>query len=141
MMLAAAMDAGWLEAGCPHGLASLSVQRILVVVNGCDPVLKWYPRLYGRGGRRPWATSDRRARRGKLEVVDVSCQVGKKHDFDRYEGASSVLQRLAWYTFLCEPVATAAKWSINPLPSPIIARLVSDYNRGVLFPGLRPGLS
>ena len=46
---------------------------------------------------------------GKLEVVDVSCEVGRKHDFDRYQESSSVYQRLAWYTFLCEPPAAAEK--------------------------------
>jgi hypothetical protein len=46
---------------------------------------------------------------GKLDVVDVSCEVGRKHDFDRYEECSTVFQRLAWYTFLCEAPATAGK--------------------------------
>ena len=103
MMVAAAMDANWLEPYCPRGLAPLAAERILVVTNGGDRVLKWYSRLYGRHGPEamgyvgPTGTAG-----GKLEVVDVSCEVGRKHDFDRYQESSPVYQRLAWYTFLCD---------------------------------------
>jgi hypothetical protein len=110
MMLAAAMDANWLEPSCPHGLAPLAAERILVVTNGCDRVLKWYSRLYGPHGPQalgyvgPTGTAG-----GKLDVVDVACEVGRKHDFDRYQESSPVCQRLAWYTFLREAPAVAAK--------------------------------
>lgn len=109
MMVAAAMDADWLEPCSPHGLAPLAVERILVVTNGRDHILKWYSRLYGRHGPEalgyvgPTGTAG-----GKLEVVDVACEVGRKHDFDRYNEASSLYQRLAWYTFLCDTPATVA---------------------------------
>ena len=95
MMVAAAMDADWLEPCCPHGLAPLAVERILVSKNGCDRVLKWYSHLYGRHGPEalgyvgPTGTAG-----GKLEVVDVSCEVGRKHDFDRYQESSAVCH--AW---------------------------------------------
>jgi hypothetical protein len=110
MMVAAAMDADWLEPSCPRGLASSAVERILVVTNGCDRVLKLYSRLYGRRGPEalgsvgPAGTAG-----GKLEVVDVCCEIGRKHDFDRYQESSPVCRRLAWYTFLCDAPATAAK--------------------------------
>ena len=110
MMLAPAMDADWLEACGPRSLAPLAVERILVVTNGCDRVLKWYARLYGRHGPEalghvgPMDTVG-----GKLEVVDVCCEVGRKHDFDLYQESSPVYQRLAWYTFLCDAPATAAR--------------------------------
>ena len=110
MLLAPAMDADWLEKCSPRGLAPLAVERMLVVTNGCDRVLKWYSRLYGRHGPEalghvgPTGTAG-----GKLDVVDVCCEVGRKHDFDLYQESSPVCQRLAWYTFLCEAPATAAK--------------------------------
>ena len=110
MMVAAAMDANWLEPCSPRGLAPLAVERILVVKNGCDRILKWYSRLYGRHGPEalghvgPTSTVG-----GKLDVIDVSCAVGRKHDFDRYQESSPVYQRLAWYTFLSNPPATAEK--------------------------------
>ncbi len=110
MMLAAAMDADWLEPNCPRGLAPSAVERILVVTNGCDRVLKWYSRLYGPHGPQalghvgPTGTAG-----GKLEVVDVCCEIGRKHDFDRYQESSPVCQRLAWYTFLCDAPAAAER--------------------------------
>jgi len=110
ILLAAAMDADWLEACGPHGLAPLAVDRILVVMNGSDRVLKWYSRIYGRHGPEalghvgPAGTAG-----GRLEVVDVSCEVGRKHDFDRYQESSPVVQRLAWYTFLRDAPAVAER--------------------------------
>src|SRR5208283_388423 len=89
MMVAAAMDANWLEPSCPRGLAPLAVERILVVTNNSDHVLKWYSRLYGPHGPEalgyvgPVGTEG-----GKLEVVDVTCEVGRKHDFERYQESS-----------------------------------------------------
>jgi len=108
MMVAAAMDPNWLEPSCPRGLAPLAVERILVTTNSCDRVLKWYSRLYGPHGPEamgylgPAGTAG-----GKLEVVDVSCEVGRNHDFQRYHVSSPVFQRLAWYTFLSDASATA----------------------------------
>jgi len=113
MMVAAAMDANWLEPSSPHGLAPLAVERILVVKNGCDHILKWYSHLYGRHGPEalgyvgPMSTAG-----GKLDVIDVSCEVGRKHDFDCYQESSPIYRRLAWYTFLCDAPATAEKSSL-----------------------------
>ena len=39
-----------LAPGGRHGLALSLVDRMLVTRNGCDRVLRWYPRMYGRGG-------------------------------------------------------------------------------------------
>ena len=129
MMVAAALDANWLEPCCPRGLAPLPVERILVVKNGCDHDLKWYSHLYGPHGPEamgyvgPTGTAG-----GKLDVVDVCCEVGRKHDFDRYHASSPVYQRLAWYTFLCDASATAGKQAKNRIWLPVIARHTSDYN-------------
>jgi pimeloyl-ACP methyl ester carboxylesterase len=110
MLLAAAMDSDWLEPCCPDGLALVAVERTLVSRNGYDKVLKWYSRLYGRNGPEalgyagPASTVG-----GKLEIVDLSCEIGREHDFDRYQESSAVSQRLGWYTFLCDPPTQAAK--------------------------------
>ena len=50
VLIAAAADADWLLPGCRDGLVLPLVDRVLVTANCCDPVLRWYPRLYGRGG-------------------------------------------------------------------------------------------
>ena len=107
-MLGPAMDSDWLEPGSPRGLAPVAVDRILVVTNERDRALKWYSRIYGRGGPEamgyvgPAGTAG-----GKLEVVDVSCELGRKHDFDLYQESSPVCQNLARYTFLRDAPATA----------------------------------
>jgi hypothetical protein len=101
MLVAAALDADWLEPSGPRGLAPLAVERILVVKNARDPVLKLYSRIYGAHGPEALGHSGPTGTAGdKLEVIDDSYEVGRKHDFDRYEESSAVLQRLAWYTFL-----------------------------------------
>lgn len=110
MMIAGAMDYNWLEPGCPNGLAPLAVQRMLITVNGCDRVLKFYSRLYGPHGPEALGyVGSPSTAGGKIEAVDVSCQVGRKHDYDRYLASAAVVQRLAWYTFLCDAPATAGK--------------------------------
>jgi hypothetical protein len=99
LLVAAAMDADWLASGRCDGDALSIVQRAAVTLDCGDRVLRWYSRLHGRGGppalghAGPAGCAD-----AKVEVLDVACAVGKKHDWYRYE--SAVAQRLAWYTFL-----------------------------------------
>ena len=82
---------------------------MLVTVNGCDRVLKWYSRLYGRGGPEAMGYvgpcgSGQPGSCDKIETIDLSCWVGRVHDWDsRFHGAGTV-GRLGWYTFL-EPLA------------------------------------
>jgi len=108
IMLAPAMNADSLERDCPCGRATLAVDNILVAINSRDFVLKLYSRLYGRHGPEilgragPASTLG-----GKLNVVDVSCELGHKHDFDLHQVSSPVCQYMAWYTFLCDAPATA----------------------------------
>jgi esterase/lipase superfamily enzyme len=111
VLLAAAADADWLACDGHHGLACSLADEMLVTRNGCDKVLKWYPRLYGRGGPEamgfvgPCGIDDPQ----KLAVVDVSCTVGKTHDYQCYCSASNVCSRLAHYTFLDDLPAQAAR--------------------------------
>jgi pimeloyl-ACP methyl ester carboxylesterase len=110
MMVAVAMDCNWLEPGCPHGLTPLAVQRMLVTVNGYDHVLKFYSRLYGPHGPEALGyVGSPTTAGGKIEAIDVSCQIGRKHEFDRYFESAAVFQRLAWYTFLCDAPTAAGK--------------------------------
>ena len=107
IMLAPAMNADWLEPDCPCGLATRAVESILVVTNRCDRVLKWYSRLYGRHGPEAMGYVGPASTVGdKLEVVDVACELGRKHNFDLYQESSPVRQRLARYTFLRDTPAT-----------------------------------
>jgi len=115
MMVAAGMDDNCLEPGAAFGLAPLATQRILVTENCSDRVLKWYPRLErGCGVEALGRVGPTGSAGGKLEVVDVACEVGPKHDFLRYEEAAPVCQRLGWYTFLCGDVAAAGDAAKKP---------------------------
>ena len=106
MLVAAACDAGWLLPGHRHGLATSRVERIMVTRNGCDPVLRWYPRLYGRRGPQAmgyagaYCCGDSRER---IEQLGVSCSVGRNHDWNCYVRAPAIERQLAWYTFLNAP--------------------------------------
>ena len=100
-LLAAAVDAGWLAPGGCHGLALPLVDQMLVTRNGCDRVLRWYPRLYGRGGPKAMGFVGPCGVGGTdhVEVIDVTCTVGKIHDWRCYCSASNVCNRWERYTF------------------------------------------
>jgi hypothetical protein len=102
VLLAAAEDADALSPCGRNALALSLLDQGLVTCNGCDRVLKWYPRLDGHGGPEaigaigPCCVSDA----GRLCLIDVSCEVGKHHDYSYYLSAPSVCSRLAFFTFL-----------------------------------------
>jgi hypothetical protein len=99
LLVAAAMDADWLAPGHRNGDALSIVERAAVTLDGCDRVLRWYTRLDGRGGPPALGCVGPTGHDGgKLEVLDVACSVGKKHDWYRYE--SAVAQQLGWFAFL-----------------------------------------
>ena len=96
----------WTPTGSPAVIAAetswrRSRGRPAVTVDPCDRVLRRYPRLYGRGGPQALGCAGPAGCDcAKLELLDVTCTVGKKHDWERYEPAVS--GRVAWYTFLAE---------------------------------------
>jgi hypothetical protein len=100
MFLASAMDTDFLDRCGAAALAPASIERIFVSRNSCDRVLKFYSRIYGRGGPEALGYAGPTGPCDKLEVVDVSCQVGPSHDFDLYQSSPSFLGRLGWYTYL-----------------------------------------
>jgi hypothetical protein len=99
LLVAGAMPSYWLAPDQRNGLALSQVEAAWITCNGCDPVLRWYPRLYGRGGPEalgyvgPTCGGDWE----KMEVVDVTCAVGKEHHWEGYLYCSGVLPKLqAW---------------------------------------------
>lgn len=106
VLVAGAMDNDWLLPCSRNGLASRPLERLLITVNGCDPALKWYSFLYGRGGPPAlgytglacpeWLGPEAL----KIEQVDVSGEVGKVHDWACYASTPSLVSRLAWFTGL-----------------------------------------
>jgi hypothetical protein len=98
--IAAALDYDWLETGRPEGLAPLAVERIMVSRNGGDRALKYYSRVYRRGGPAAMGyTGPAGPDGGKLEVVDVRGEVAR-HNYDLYFSAPGIACRLPWYTYL-----------------------------------------
>ena len=107
VLLADADDVDSLAPCGRKGLALSSLDEALVTCNGCDRVLKWYPRMYGRGGPEaigfvgPCGIDDPK----KIAVVDVSAAVGKPHDYEGYCSALSMCGYWAHYTFLDDAAA------------------------------------
>ncbi len=109
VLIAAALDADWLLPGRWNGQALDQLDRVLITVNCCDPVMKWYPLMYYRGGPQalgyagPACEEQLGQNRRKIELTRVGHQVGKTHDWDRYWTAPNLLRRLARFTFFASP--------------------------------------
>lgn len=89
VLIAAALDAHWLSPGQRNGQALKHLDRMLVLSNPADRVMRLYPRMYGRRGPdalgyRGWGYSLNPADRGKVQRLDVSCSVGKEHGWWSY---------------------------------------------------------
>jgi len=104
VLLAAAEDADWLAPAGQHGRALALVDETLITCNACDRVLRWYPRLYGRGGPQalgvvgPCGLDDAAA--GKVRLLDVAPIIGKSHDYQSFCSAVSGCGLWARYVFL-----------------------------------------
>lgn len=123
MLVAAAVDAHWVLPGNYHGAALSQVEQAFLTINPADQALKRYRWVY-RGRYNPqalgWAGPACPGRLGpwlaKLEMANVACAVGRKHDFFRYIRSGAVVSRLGWYGFLSEPIPspTAEEQPIGP---------------------------
>jgi hypothetical protein len=108
-LLAAAEDADWLAPDGRHGRATAALDETLIAYNPCDRVLRWYPRLYGRGGPQalgavgPDGLDDAAAR--KTRLFNVAPIIGKSHDYQCWCSAVSSCGLWARYAFLDENVS------------------------------------
>jgi hypothetical protein len=107
-MVAAAMHNHWWLPGHFHGRCLSQVERMLLLVNRRVPALHFYPMMERRSRPRalgytgfPWEhclgeEADR------LEQRNVTCQIGKSHDIDRYFGSGWIMEEigssLLWQT-------------------------------------------
>jgi hypothetical protein len=113
MMVAAGDDADSLLPGHCHGQALSQVDQMFITINASDRVLKWYRRLYQARGPEalgyvgPQCAGCLGAEQAKLDLLDVTCAVGRNHHWDRYVACSGVLDRLGGYTFRRPPTAAA----------------------------------
>jgi hypothetical protein len=102
-LLAPAIDADGLAAGKSRGLALSMLDKALVTSNERDFVLRRYPRLYDCPGNQALGCvgpTDGVANSLKLEVLDVACSIGRRHNLQVYCSEPGVCERWPYYTFL-----------------------------------------
>jgi hypothetical protein len=106
VLVAGAIESDALASSDPARSPLSQVDRILVTRNRRDSNLRFYPLLYGHRGPQaigfigPSCLDPGDPDSRKVEVVDVTCYAGKRHDWDRYRSAWPLTSRLAEYTFL-----------------------------------------
>jgi hypothetical protein len=109
VLVAAAADNTLLLPGDCDGSLLRCVDRLLVTCNPADPVLRWYRRIErGRGPDAlgftgPVCHSCLGPDSKKLEILNLSCEVGRRHETEAYWAAASLRARLAFYAFLAPP--------------------------------------
>jgi hypothetical protein len=109
VVMAAAMHNYWLSPGHRHGLALTQMDRMLVLYNSLDPVLRRY--RYIERGARPQALGytgaifcdDAGELPGYVDQTNVACYLGKEHSFMSYLCAPAVADMAAPYV-LFEPL-------------------------------------
>lgn len=97
VLVAAAIDDDWLLPGHRHGLALSAVERMVVLVNRRDRVLRWYRLLDGGAaalGARGLPASLAAQSGGKLVQVDVNGAVGSQHRWLKYIGSEQIVDQL-----------------------------------------------
>ena len=107
VFIAGALGFHWLAPCRRNGMALEQSDGILITKNSCDPVLKWYPHLY-RGGSGPEAigyvgpscSTYSHPRAAKMQVLNVTNQVGKSHDWQNYLRSSTLGCYLPHYLYL-----------------------------------------
>jgi len=144
VLVAAAMDNTSLLPNGSSGSALKSVDRLLVTCNPADPVLRWYPSMErGRPDALGYTGPAFRSRLGpdwkKLQVLDLSGEVGRRHKWEYYLAAESLRTRLAWYAFLARPEpspTTTSHLGPSDATPPQVALVVRAAVHGSPLPAL-----
>ena len=108
VLVAAGVDDDSLCADGVYNLALSQVESMLIVKNCYDRVLKWYPRIYGRGGPEALGfvgpiCNDHCE---NIEMLDLSCELGRNHKWEGYLMSCRLIESIDRYTFLkSNPVA------------------------------------
>ncbi len=87
VLVAAAVDAGDLSPQGRFAAAARAAVEITITRNRFDPALRFYPRMYGRRGPQALGYVGPCGGNGKLNVVELSCAVGKTHAWPCYAAA------------------------------------------------------
>jgi hypothetical protein len=99
-LVAAAFDCYALAPGRQFGNAASQTEEMLVTRNRLDDALRWYPRLYGRGGPEalgyvgPCCVDEK-----SIRIFDATCCVGKSHHWEGYICCPNIFNVLPHYLF------------------------------------------
>jgi hypothetical protein len=102
-LIADASDCFVLAPGGRNELAASQAEEILVTRNVCDTALRWYPRLYGRGGPEamgfigPCCFCP-----ANVRVFDATCCVGRSHSWEDYIYCPHLFATMPRYLFADE---------------------------------------
>jgi hypothetical protein len=107
VLVAAAMDAASLLPSRRNGRALELADRVLVTRNSADPVLHFYPLMYGRGGPQAMGYVGPYVRSGadnreKIDLLSLRCSVGRGHEWQRYMASWALRERLVEYAFVAD---------------------------------------
>ena len=101
-MVAAAMDADSLSDCGTYNLASSQVDSMLMAINGCDQSFEMVSQNIRRRGPQalgyvgPAGCGDNE----KFELLDISCEIGRQHEWTNYLTSGSLLHAIDRYTEL-----------------------------------------
>jgi hypothetical protein len=101
-LVAAAEDCDWLSPGRPNGEAIGLVDKMLLLNNSCDSVLKRYPHLErcSRAEALGYVGVCGPVDMQKIVQIDVCCAVGSVHEWSRFFYNDSLIADLLPYVFL-----------------------------------------
>ncbi|HEX4142570.1 MAG TPA: hypothetical protein VHY91_03395 [Pirellulales bacterium] len=121
VLIAAAADSDWLLPRHARGQALKVVNRMLLVRNSCDKVLRFYHWLYGRGSCAEavgyigmGGLAQLGAGQGRIAQFDACCLVGAEHYWANYFASPAVVGRLLPYVFPAPPATAGATNTAPP---------------------------
>jgi hypothetical protein len=101
--VAAAFDCHAFAPGQKFDKAIGQAQEMLVTQNQCDDALRWYPRLYGRGGPDALGFAGPCCvNASNLHIFNAACCVGKSHHWESYIYCPALFRVLPHYLYLGE---------------------------------------
>ena len=108
VLMAAAVDADWLIDCEPHGLALNRFERVLLINNSADPVLRRFYKALSRPERIPAIGSvglllPESEFASQVRQWDVSNLLGRSHELRSYVETPEIMWSVAEYAFYIEP--------------------------------------
>jgi len=125
VLLAAAMDYDWLYPSMRHDRAVSQVERMVITISRVDPVLNFYPMLWGCGGPDALGVTGlvgpgRLGREAmKIAQVDITRAVHRRHSWSFFADSPEIMSLLR-HELMHWPAVVAAAHKVPP--DPISAR-------------------